>query len=398
MRFLTTRHTIISGKLSTRAKPATWFAINATIMRGKMNKVYEPIASELLRRVNSTAGLMERFVDQFFSLAMKLSFKIDLPLIKPLTAVVSISDRCNSRCVYCNSWKVKNEEAAPVKEWLSIVKQLSEIGITEVIFSGGEPLMSCDLDSIIHSANAAGIFTHVISNGILLTEERMLKLVESGVKGVTLSIDSLDELEYTSTRGIPFEYASRALDVLFRSKKQFPYLYAGINVVVTARNFLSYGDLIELASSNGVYVAFQSYTSHPDHALRELMPSRENEKAFQEAIQLIKDRRKNGKLIATSLGYLDGILPFMKARSVPADFRCFAGYLGINIDSKLNVMPCWNMPPVGNLRQSSIEEIWYSHEFHAARVRMRKLQCPKCWILCHTDVESMTRRKSRKRV
>ena len=290
-----------------------------------------------------------------------------------------------------------NDEHAPVDKWLEIIGQLSGIGITELIFSGGEPLLSPDLNSIIRSADDAGIFTHVISNGILLTEERMLSLMEAGLKGITISVDSLNEAEYASTRGVPFKHAARALDVLFGAKRRFPSLYAGINSVVTTKNLSAHGDLIELASSNGVYVAFQAYTSHPAGVLRELMPSEKNERNFREAIQLIGDRRREGKLIATSLGYLEGILPFMKSRSLPADFRCLAGFLGINIDSKLNVMPCWNMPPVGNLLEESVETIWNSNKFRVARKRMRKLDCPKCWILCHTDVESMTRRRSRKK-
>jgi pyrroloquinoline quinone biosynthesis protein E len=340
---------------------------------------------------------MERLVDKHFYPATRLSFRTDLPVVKPLNAVVSIINSCNSRCVYCNSWKKEKEESASVDKWLDIVTQLSKIGIKELIFSGGEPLMALGLNSIIHSANDAGIGTHVISNGILLTEDRMRSLVESGLKGITLSVDSLKESEYVSTRGVPFKHAARALDILFEAKRQFPSLYTGINAVVTSKNLSAYGDLIDLASSNGVYVAFQSYTSHPAHALQELMLSQENEQAFEEAIQIIKDHKRDGKLVATSTGYLEGIVPFMKSRRLPADFRCLAGYLGINIDSKLNIMPCWSMSPVGNLRETSLEDIWYSERFRAVRRQMRKLECQRCWLLCHSDVESMTRRRSRKK-
>lgn len=351
----------------------------------------------LIGWINHKGGMAEFLAEDYFLQALRLSYQTDLPLVKPLTAVISIINHCNSRCVYCNSWKSQEEDYATVNEWLDIVNQLSEMGVTELIFSGGEPLMSPKLEAVVKAGSGAGIFTHVITNGILLTMDRMSLLIESGVKGVTISIDSLKDEEYADTRGIPFKYASQALGVLFEYKKRYPWLYAGINVVVTAKNLAAYQDIIDTASDNGIYVAFQAYTSHPSDVLRELLPSEENESTFREAIHLIKKSKKAEKLIATSTGYLDGILPFMKSRSLPSDFKCLAGYLGVNIDSRLNVMSCWNMSPIGNLREERLDEIWYSDRFLDARRRMHKLECPKCWILCHTDVESMTRRRSRKR-
>lgn len=356
------------------------------------------VASKLLKKMSRRDGLMEWISDHYFHSAIKVSFKTDLPFVKPLTAVISVINCCNSRCVYCDAWKNNNKGHATAAEWLDVVSQLSNIGITELVFSGGEPLMSADLERIIKAADDDGIFTQVITNGLLLSNDRMRSLLESGVKGVIVSVDSLEASDYTATRGVPFKYASQALEVLFEFKRCYPDLYAGINVVVTAKNLSAYAALINTASDNGVYVAFQSYSSHPAHVLKELMPSEENEDQFREAIQLIKSLKSSGKLVATSMGYIDGILPFMQSRSLPADFKCLSGYLGVNIDWALNVMPCWNMPPVGNLRETSLEDIWYSDKFHEVRQKMRKLHCPKCWILCHSDVESMTRIRSRKSV
>lgn len=372
-------------------------AISVMIMWGKMTMHVKYLLNRLNRRINHKGGIAERLVGKYFPGALKLSYLTNLPLVRPLTAVISLTNRCNSRCVYCNSWKSVGNDA-PLGEWLEIINQLSELGITELIFSGGEPLLAASLEAIIKAGNDAGIFTHVISNGILLTTDRMQTLIKSGVKGITISVDSLEEQEYSATRGIPFANASQALDVLFDYKKRYPDYYAGINVVITAKNLSAYQKLINTASANGVYVSFQSYSCHPDFILEELMPSSENESMFSTAIEHIKEAKNSGKLIASSPDYLNGILPFMKSRSLPDGFKCLAGYLGVNIDSKLNVMACWNMPPVGNLREASLDDIWNSDRFLDARSRMRNLECQKCWILCHTDVESMTRRRSRKRV
>lgn len=367
------------------------------IMWGKMMVHCKSLVTKLIKRINRKGSLMERFVDNNFHTALKLSYGKDIPLVKPITAVISILNRCNSRCVYCNAWKIQDENDATTEEWLDVVKQLSSFGIREVVFSGGEPLLSGSLECIVKASNNLGIITHVVTNGILLSKERMYLLIKAGIKGITVSVDSLKEAEYSATRGVSLKYASRALDVLFEYKKLYPDLYAGINVVVTAKNLTAYPNLINKASDRGVYVAFQSYTSHPSYILQDLLPSEETEELFNSAIRYIKSSKNAGKLVATSIGYLDGIIPFMKSRSLPADFKCLAGYLGVNIDPGLTVVPCWNMPPVGNLREASLEDIWYSDKFYEARMRMLKLDCQKCWILCHTDVESMTRRSASKR-
>lgn len=350
----------------------------------------------VLRHYGQNGSLVNSWVERNFSNALKIAHATDLPIVKPLTAVISPLLQCNSRCVYCNSWKKKNSPAPTTEEWKRVVKELAEFGITELVFSGGEPLLDPRLEKIVQTARNVDLFSHVITNGILFSERRMLSLAKAGVGGLTLSLDSLDDAEYRATRGIPVKAALRALDILSKFKAQWPDRYVGINVVVTAKNLTAYKSLIDMAKQRGFYVAFQAYTWHPDYPEKDLLPTPKTMPHFEKAIKRIIQAKKAGAPVASSFGYLEGMLPFLSSRAVPDDFKCMAAFLGVNIDIDFNIVPCWHLPPVGNLREASLKDIWYSDRFLAARKKMRRLECPKCWILCHTDFENMSRRRRKR--
>lgn len=111
---------------------------------------------------------------------------------------ISLTDNCNLRCIYCMDEKqnnfLKNEDKLTDKEIYKIVKEASNLGISKVRFTGGEPLVRKDIFELMEMVNSIeGIREiYLTTNGILL-EEKVEKLVKSGLKGVNISLDSLDE-------------------------------------------------------------------------------------------------------------------------------------------------------------------------------------------------------------
>lgn len=111
---------------------------------------------------------------------------------------VSVTDKCNLRCIYCMNEKentfLKNDEKLTDDEIYRIVKESSELGIKKVRITGGEPLVRPNLVKLIGRINSiSGVEEiYLTTNGILLAD-MIDELALNGLKGVNISLDSLNE-------------------------------------------------------------------------------------------------------------------------------------------------------------------------------------------------------------
>lgn len=121
----------------------------------------------------------------------------------PVLAQIVPMRRCNLACGYCNEY---DDFSAPVP--LEImnrrIDKLAELGTTVITISGGEPLLHPDLEKIIQRIRQYGIISTLISNGYLMTRERIEKLNQSGLDHLQISIDNV----------LPDEISKKSLKVL----------------------------------------------------------------------------------------------------------------------------------------------------------------------------------------
>ncbi|MBU3092332.1 GTP 3',8-cyclase MoaA [Clostridium sp. CF011] len=116
---------------------------------------------------------------------------------------ISVTDRCNLRCIYCmpeQGIKSKNHvDILRFEEILKIVKSAEKLGINKVRYTGGEPLVMKDLDKLIYeTSKLPGIDDIAITtNGILLSGMAS-DLKKAGLKRVNISLDTLDKEKFKS--------------------------------------------------------------------------------------------------------------------------------------------------------------------------------------------------------
>lgn len=111
---------------------------------------------------------------------------------------ISVTDRCNLRCVYCMpengvDW-LPHEEILSYEEILRLVRVFAGLGVSKVKLTGGEPLVRKGLASLVAGLRAIGGIEDVTltTNGLLL-EEQLPGLLAAGITGVNISLDTLDE-------------------------------------------------------------------------------------------------------------------------------------------------------------------------------------------------------------
>jgi len=121
----------------------------------------------------------------------------------PLLAHIIPTRRCNLACKYCNEYDHISEPVA-LEEMFRRLDRLAGFGTTVITISGGEPLLHPGLDDIIGRIRRHGMIAGMITNGYLLTAERIQRLNRAGLEHLQISIDNL----------MPDEVSKKSLKVL----------------------------------------------------------------------------------------------------------------------------------------------------------------------------------------
>ena len=109
----------------------------------------------------------------------------------PILAHVIPMRRCNLACTYCNEFD-DFSKPVPIETMHERLDRLAELGTTIITISGGEPLLHPELDLVIARIRRHGMIAGMITNGYLLTAERIQRLNEAGLEHLQISIDNVN--------------------------------------------------------------------------------------------------------------------------------------------------------------------------------------------------------------
>jgi len=141
---------------------------------------------------------------------------------RPLLAHVIPMRRCNIACSYCNEFD-DHSDPVSLEAMMRRIDRLAELGIMIVTISGGEPLMHPHLEKIIARVRKRGMIVGLITNGYLLTADRIETLNRAGLEYLQISIDNVH----------PDEVSKKSLKVLDK-KLQLLAEYAQFEVNINS--------------------------------------------------------------------------------------------------------------------------------------------------------------------
>ncbi len=126
----------------------------------------------------------------------------------PILAQIVPIRRCNLDCGYCNEYD-KTSDPVPLATMLRRIDRLAELGTTIITLSGGEPTLHPDLDAIVARIRERGAIATLITNGLLLTPERIGRLNRAGLDYLQISIDNArpDEISKKSLQVLDLKLA-----------------------------------------------------------------------------------------------------------------------------------------------------------------------------------------------
>jgi len=252
----------------------------------------------------------------------------------PLNVMLSVTDRCNSRCAYCNIPQRGRKELS-YAQIRALLNELGSLGCQRLGLWGGEPLIREDIKEIIDYAKSKGLFVTLDTNGYLLPEK--LGDIEAA-DHLVLAFDG-DEKAHDANREIgSHRKALRAIKCL---KGRMPFWTI---TVLTRHNLGSIEYILHTAESNGFLVTFQ-LLHHNEKLSRNHASLIASGEDYRKAIKKIISLKRKGGPIVSSYKYLEHLLrwpdyakPFC-SKPVP-NLRCQAGRLYCNIDTDGAVYPC----------------------------------------------------------
>lgn len=121
----------------------------------------------------------------------------------PVMAHIIPIRRCNLSCTYCNEYD-DFSKPVPAETMIERLDRLADLGTSIITFSGGEPLLHPELDSLIGHVRKRGAIAGLITNGYLLTPQRIRQLNDAGLDHMQISIDNC----------MPDEVSKKSLKVL----------------------------------------------------------------------------------------------------------------------------------------------------------------------------------------
>ena len=232
---------------------------------------------------------------------------------------------------------------------------MKALGTEMLILTGGEPLLRKDVYEIAQAASSRGIWVVMGTNGVLVTEPVVEKMIECGVRGVAISIDSLDPAKHDHFRGGPDAWAHsvRALDIC--RANGLPVL---IQATVMEMNYAEIPELLAFAREKGAW-SFNLYF---------LVQTGRG----QQMNDLSAERTET--MLGNLVDWQDQYRPMLVRSKCAPQFKqiayekglgglesggCMAGTQYCRITPQGDVTPCPYMTVVaGNVRNQSFGEVW----------------------------------------
>jgi MoaA/NifB/PqqE/SkfB family radical SAM enzyme len=328
------------------------------------------------------------FLDYLPNLA-KAEIKRFLPFMaenlsfKKKNASLNITDRCNLRCIMCKQWRQENKQEISTEKWFDTIKQLKDIGIEEINFTGGEPLLRDDIFEMVKYASSLGITCGITTNGSLLTQNIINKLVESGIKIFTLSIDALNE-EYEKIRGVEkiFKNVENAVELLSRLRKN-KKIDVNISFVLMKKTLKHLQNVLSFCKKWDLPIVVCLLDKSPYlfdlKSQSELWINEDDSNELKQAQELLlKEKRNNSNFIYNNFSDFSYFIDYFKD-PIQKNIPCVISQLRIFIDSAGDVFGgCWSLGKFGNINQNSLAEIISSGHYKDTHKKMFFKNCPGC--------------------
>jgi pyrroloquinoline quinone biosynthesis protein E len=237
-----------------------------------------------------------------------------------------------------------------------VLGEAATLGVLQVHFSGGEPLVRRDLAELVRHAAEVGLYGNLITSGIHLDAGRLKELVEAGLEHVQLSFQDSDSASGDRIAGLAGSQEAKRIAASLVREAGLPLT---VNAVVHRQNLDCLEEIIELAVALGADRLEVAHVQYYGWALRNraaLLPIREQLDAATATVEAARTR-------LAGIMVIDYVVPDYYAHRPKA---CMGGWgrRFLNVTPAGKILPCHAAETLPGLdfptvTEASLSEIWY---------------------------------------
>lgn len=288
----------------------------------------------------------------------------------PVLVHFEVTLRCNARCAFCDYWKT--DPSARAQELASYADAVRFFNPMLVTFTGGEPLLRRDLETLV-SAVAGAIrlkYIIVITHGGMLSIERARSLWNAGINQFNISLDYLDA-RHDQARGIPG--LTRRIFGTVEQMRAEGIDGIRFNTVIKRDNLDQIMPIVRRAEELGCGVNLSVYTDAKNGNRDYLI----DESSYRDLASLVEEllafKRKRRGIITNSDYYLEQIPRFVRGEMTES---CRSGIRTVHVNPSGHVKRCPDFPTNFHWR-----------DFR----RYEPVACNACYYACRGEAQAPLR-------
>lgn len=297
----------------------------------------------------------------------------------PVSATLSVTDRCNSKCTYCG-FSIRNTRELSLAEIKSVIDVLCNLGVERLGLWGGEPLIREDIGDIVNYCKTKKLHVTMVTNGHLIGKK--LDVIKK-TDDVIVSFDGLEKYHDLNRGKNSYTKTIAAMKLLADNKIKF------FTITVLTKNNISTENIdyiLELSKQYNFFTTFQIL--HHNEILssdyKNILPSHDE---YIEVLKYIHGKKKINKNIASSNMYFDHLLKWENLHKVcvpenSKKIKCLAGKVYLNIDTDGYVYPC-------SILIGQMQGVKYDSENLLQKIQKNKINCGDCVCGCYVEYNKL---------
>jgi len=319
------------------------------------------------------------------SMLAKLTLRTQKNYSHPSVMKFSPTYRCNSRCIMCDSWRMKpeqigNEKELSLSEIETLFVEARKLGAYYLTINGGvgEPLMRNDIVEILKIAERNGFASNLITNGLNMNHDLAVEILSTNPFKLHISLDAATDATYEKIRGIKggFKKAVQSLKMLSEIKKELGVsTRIHSDTVIMKLNLHEIIDIVKLVESIGAEFLCQPVVIFDNpYVLKikeDLWIDKEQLPEAMRIIDELKEIKMQKGVVLNTFQHLDMIKKYFKnPASVRYNNVCIFPLTSFIVHPHGEVKTC--LEEIGNIRDDSLSSIWKS-----ANITKQNLYCEK---------------------
>mmetsp|Transcript_5565 Transcript_5565/g.3180 ORF Transcript_5565/g.3180 Transcript_5565/m.3180 type:complete len:356 (-) Transcript_5565:179-1246(-) len=303
-----------------------------------------------------------------------------------------ITRNCNLECIHCRASATNGPYSGELntKDCLTLLDQIAVIGSPIIILTGGEPLLRNDIFEIAKYGTHKGLRMVMAPNGTLITKQSAIKMIDAGIKRISISLDGSTEEIHDSFRGVNGAFKSALHGIKLAKKSGIEFQ---INTTITKANLDQIPKIQKLAERLGA-IAHHIFLLVPTGRGKYILNQEISASQYEETLNWFYNQKEKTSLqlkatcaphyyrILRQRAEKEGEKVTFQTHGPDAVRRgclggtgfCFISHTGI-------VQPCGFLNiDCGNITKKTFKDIWYNSDVFLNLRNYDKLKgkCGKC--------------------